>query len=260
MRKINDKIENEEETRPLMFEIFGMIANLIKAMLICLILATGVALVFNQSIANYFVKAKSDEYYQKVPVTVLKKSEIKREETQSQRDQIQALYDPNNISALQTTDLIGKEFDNLSPNAKIIIPSIGMNLPIFEGLINENLMVGAGTMKPNQQLGSGNYALASHSVFSGYGSNYLLFSPLHRAKTSTTVYIIQNGRSYRYKITDIYEVTPDAGYVIDDVPGENLLTLVTCTDINATKRLIVQARFVEDVDISEVSDELKRFL
>lgn len=226
----------------------------IKFLVVLILVTLSFALIFNQSLANLFASRLSDQYYKEVKVVALKES----------TNYNKSLYDPNNISALSSVDVfqstIEHKFDHLNAHAKIVIPSIDMNLPVFLGLTNENLMVGAGTMKPNQELGSGNYALASHSVFSGYGKDDMLFTSLHRVKTSTSIYVIKNNQSFRYKITDIFEVDPDAGYVIDDVPGENLITLVTCTDMEATRRLIVQGRFVEEVSVNDLSDAIKQFL
>ena len=44
---------------------------------------------------------------------------------------------------------------------QIAVPSVKLNLPIYKGLANEVLLSGAGTMKPTQKMGQGNYALAS---------------------------------------------------------------------------------------------------
>ncbi len=52
----------------------------------------------------------------------------------------------------------------------IAIPELSLNLPIFNGLENAGLYYGAGTMKETQEMGKGNYALASHHVFGITGS------------------------------------------------------------------------------------------
>ena len=58
----------------------------------------------------------------------------------------------------------------------------------FKGLDNVGLYYGAGTMKETQQMGKGNYALASHHVFGITGaSNMLIFSPLDRAKAGMKI-------------------------------------------------------------------------
>lgn len=231
--------------------------NKLKTIFATIAIIIGLLLIFSQSLINMFAEKISDDYYNTQDITILKKSENQNETNDD-------LYNPDNISTLTSSDFINSMIDNslsnLNSNAKLIIPSVNMNLPIFNGLTRQNLMVGAGTMKKDQFLGKGNYALASHSVFSGYNSDQMLFSPLHRIRLSANIYVISDSKSYRYKVTDIYEVTPDAGYVIDDVPGKTMITLITCTDLYATKRIVVQGQFVEEKSIDELSDELKSII
>ncbi|MGX7211771.1 sortase family protein [Enterococcus innesii] len=39
------------------------------------------------------------------------------------------------------------------------IPSIGLKLPVLEGITQANISIGVGTVKPNQAIGKGNFAL-----------------------------------------------------------------------------------------------------
>lgn len=48
--------------------------------------------------------------------------------------------------------------------AMIKIPSVKINLSIMEGVPNSAMSVGAGTLKPNQRIGEGNDAMASHRM------------------------------------------------------------------------------------------------
>ena len=50
---------------------------------------------------------------------------------------------------------------------------------------------------------------------------------------------------YTYKITEIISVSPEQTDVLNDVVGQSTLTLVTCEDEKATKRLIVKARLTD---------------
>lgn len=123
----------------------------------------------------------------------------------------------------------------------IIIPSVGMDLPILEGMSNQNLWVGAGTMKPYQQMGRGNYAIAGHHMW----DDGLLFAPLHRVEIGTIVYITDRETVYAYEIdrADVLEDTE--GWVVSDDQGDGVLTLVTCNDFDSTERLILQGTLVE---------------
>ncbi|GAY74866.1 sortase A [Sporolactobacillus inulinus] len=41
---------------------------------------------------------------------------------------------------------------------------LGIALPILKGTTSSNLLVGAATMRSDQKMGSGNYALAGHHM------------------------------------------------------------------------------------------------
>lgn len=72
----------------------------------------------------------------------------------------------------------------------IAIPELGINLPIFKGLGNTELIYGAGTMKEEQVMGGeNNYSLASHHIFGITGSSQMLFSPLERAQNGMSIYL-----------------------------------------------------------------------
>lgn len=120
---------------------------------------------------------------------------------------------------------------------RLAIPSVSMRLPFFYDLNNNNLAQGAGTMKPNQVLGKGNYALAGHYMTDAGN----LFSPLKRIQTAAYVYLSDNQQVYTYQVTNKQTIDEHQIYVIDDVPGKKLLTLVTCdSEIpNTPKRFIV---------------------
>ena len=134
-----------------------------------------------------------------------------------------------------------------------------MNLPILKGMDNASLTVGAGTMKENQRMGHGNYALASHSLFYGWGYENILFTPLHRAQIGQTIYTRDSENIYVYKIDKVFDVNPEDGWVIHDSEGDKIITLVTCTDTYATQRIIVRGSLVSSYPIKEASQDLKDY-
>lgn len=135
--------------------------------------------------------------------------------------------------------------------AGIAVPDVGINLSIFRGLDNDSLLFGAGTMKEDQQLGQGNYALAGHKT----ENPELLFTPLERSTIGQLVYITDLENIYTYSITKNEIVDPTAVEVIEDVPDKTLLTLVLCGDMAATTRRIVQAEYVNKVPMNTASEE-----
>nr|7CFJ_A Chain A, Class A sortase [Lacticaseibacillus rhamnosus]7CFJ_B Chain B, Class A sortase [Lacticaseibacillus rhamnosus] len=127
---------------------------------------------------------------------------------------------------------------NLHPIGKIAITSVHLKLPILKGLSNDNLSAGAGTMKADQKMGEGNYALAGH-----YMTNQgILFSPLKNVQTGDTVAITNMKKVYTYKVTTKQIVNETQVQWIDDVAGKKLITLVTCASPTEGEvdRIIVQ--------------------
>lgn len=136
----------------------------------------------------------------------------------------------------------------------IIIPRVGMDLPILEGMSNQNLWVGAGTMKPYQKMGRGNYSIAGHHMW----DDGLLFAPLHRVEIGDTVYITDRSVVYAYEIdrADVLENTE--GWVVSDEQGDGILTLVTCNDFDTTERLILQGTLVDVLEGVEAAEILNK--
>ena len=127
----------------------------------------------------------------------------------------------------------------------IAIPEVGINLPIFKGLGNTELTYGAGTMKEDQVMGGeNNYSLASHHVFGIAGASDMLFSPLDKNKV------------YTYVISEVKVVQPTEVAVVDDTPGKSEVTLVTCTDAEATQRTIVKGELKSQVDFDKASSDI----
>ena len=81
-------------------------------------------------------------------------------------------------------------------------------------------------MKPDQQMGQGNYALAGHHM----RDPQLLFSPIVRSKPGEIIYLTDGKKLYTYKITDKQIISKYAVEWIDDVANQKLITLITCDD------------------------------
>lgn len=127
----------------------------------------------------------------------------------------------------------------------IIVPDINLHLPILKGVSNSNLLIGAGTLKEEQEMGLGNYALASHNM----SNPNLLFSPLHRSEIGMNVYITDMEYVYEYVIHTHKIIEPTQTEVIQD-QSEPMLTLITC-NYNGERRLLVQAEFVEKTPLED---------
>lgn len=221
--------------------------NKLRYVLGLFLLLFGLACIFYQDIANFFLTQQVSSYVVHEPKPLDESQKVNA-------------FDSSVISSLKATDAIGQRLDNLPVTGKIVIPSVQMNLPIFYGMTNQNLMVGAGTMSPHQTPGEGNYALAGHSVFYGWSSRHMLFTPLHRAKIGSRLYIFENGYIYTYNITEILHVKPNNDEVLQPNPSKATITLITCTDLEATMRLIVKGTYESKLPYSEASPDVVPYL
>lgn len=147
-------------------------------------------------------------------------------------------FDYGNVKAITDQDVANAATMNAADViGKIAIPAVGMKLPIFYGIAQNNLMRGAGTMKPNEQMGTGNYCLAGHHMMDGN----ILFGPLAKVKNGDSIYLTDKTYVYKYTVTNVKTVYETDTSVLNDVPGQRICTLVTCASGHAgeTHRIIV---------------------
>ncbi|GAB2024778.1 hypothetical protein OfM1_08490 [Lactovum odontotermitis] len=123
---------------------------------------------------------------------------------------------------------------------QIAIPDLGINLPVFEGAGDTQILYGAGTVSDNSTIGTGNIALASHHVFYIAGADSYLFSPLTGAQTGMMIYMTDETYVYKYKIDSLF-VVPDTDLsVLDPVAGKTVVTLIYCVNFTGPDRAIVR--------------------
>lgn len=160
------------------------------------------------------------------------------------------LFDPDSIQTINA----------LTPNPKIdkqnviggvYAPAVGMKLPIMFGMNQDLLLSSAGTMKREQVMGEGNYALIGHNS----KNPNALFAPTHRLKAGDVVYVTDKQTVYAYEVSTHKIVKPSEIHVINDVPGESMLTLISCTD-DSVSRVVVQAKLVDTVDYSDAQPDI----
>lgn len=222
------------------------------------LLVVGLGLLFNVPIRNAVITNTSNKHQ----ITQVDKKTL--EENKVSDD---ATFDFDAVEPVSSANVVTPSLlktDKKNPAsfltvAGIAIPDLNMNLPIFKGMDSNSLLYGAGTMKPDQEPGRGNYALASHHMFGYAGSENLLFSPLSRAKEGMTIYVTDKNKVYTYTITSIEEVDPTAVHVIDDEIDKTQITLVTCNDLEASKRIIVKGDFLEEKPFEPNTKEARAF-
>lgn len=222
--------------------------NIILNILSVILLLVALALIFNSSIRNMIMVWHTNKYQ----VSKVSKKEIEKNKASK------GSFNFEKVEPLSTEAVLNAQWkaQQLPVIGGIAIPELSLNLPIFNGLENAGLYYGAGTMKETQEMGKGNYALASHHVFGITGANEMLFSPLDRAKAGMKIYLTDKDKVYTYEIREVKHVTPDRVDEIEDRDGIKEITLVTCVDYDATERIIVKGDFKEVKAYSETSDDV----
>lgn len=152
---------------------------------------------------------------------------------------------------------------DLSENVvgKVIIPSLKIDLPILRGVTNRNLNAGATTMRPDQEMGKGNYPLAGHIM----KNKSLLFGALMDIQDGAIVYITDKETVYEYVVKKT-EIVPDTAlFMIEDEEMKKydhpIVSLMTCFHSSKTgKRFFAIGELHrtfgirEAVEIKEMAD------
>lgn len=173
--------------------------------------------------------------------------------TIEENQQKEASFDFGEVQMLdmETVALAQFNSDQINVVGGISIPELGLNLPIGKGTSPYTLALTAGTMKEDQEMGKGNYALAGHHM----KDPDLLFSPLYEVEIGDAIYLTDLTSIFKYEVIEQRNAEATEVSVLDDVPGETLLTLITCDD-NGITRLLTVASFVEKVPVEDASQEV----
>ncbi|WP_285046909.1 class A sortase [Lactococcus petauri] len=197
----------------------------------------GLLVFFSPNIGQHLIKSKGSKEISISHVEMQKNLNKKGE------------FIPEDVRPLTTTELLANQFSKADlPGIGIIsIPDINLELPVFNGITYETMMYGAGTAKPNQQMGKGNYALASHSIFNSFNGSIitnLLFGNLIYAQIGQSIFLTDKDKSYEYKIDNIYRVDVSQGNIIEDHKDKKEITLYTCTTLTGNERLVVHGSLI----------------
>lgn len=203
-----------------------MKSKIVTFLFVCLFVI-GIFLIFINPIQDMMIQQKSDKLLQ---------TDIVHAE-----DITDAQFDFQEVQSINMADVLTAQVTNVTfpVIAQLAIPSVNLHLPIGKGVSESVLLYGAGTMKPEQQPGEGNYALASHYI----EGKDILFGPLYNVELGDRMFIVDSEFTYEYAVTKREIILDSDVQVIYDMPDETLLTLITCAE-EGTKRLLVQGKFV----------------
>lgn len=142
---------------------------------------------------------------------------------------------------------------------RIIIPSVGIDLGIYEGINNEHLMIGAAEQYPRdivQNGNPGNYVLASH--MSSFNPKFN-FAPIqYGMKEKERIYTTDRKNLYVYevvysKVFDKSDTTP-----INEDSEDAIITLYTCYNPENARyphrRTVIRGHLINTVPLEDIKE------
>ena len=217
------------------------------------LLIVGVALLAYPSVSDLLSRAERDkvatsqqaavEHLEETDPSALQ-GELDRAETYNERlaQGLVVITDPFDERAKTLSDQ--EYLDTLNVNgdgvmATLVIPCIGAELPIYHTTDDDVLQKGVGHM-PGTALPIG--GASTHSVLAGHTGlpATKIFDSLDQVQLGDYFFIEVLGEVHAYRVDDISVVLPDETDKLSVVPGEDLITLVTCTPygINSHRLLV----------------------
>ena len=131
------------------------------------------------------------------------------------------------------------------PMARVKIPNIGVDLPIYHGTDDETLLHGAGHLEGTHLPVGGT---GTHAVVTAHRglATAAMFTALDRVKADDTFTVEVFGEVLSYRVRDTRVVAPEETDSLRAAEGADLMTLVTCTPlgINSHRILVTGERVI----------------
>lgn len=212
-----------------------------------ILILLGLVIILYEPMKNYVVAPKEiDKVYKE-------ELDITKDEIKKNKEENKVKYDYESIKTLTASDKI-------PPPSKegiigiVHVPSVGMTMPIKEGVTERILLSGVGTMKPDQEMGKGNYVLIGHNHI----NPNLLFAPIRRINKGDSIYVTDKEHVYEYKMVGSKVVQPTEIEVMDDVEGEKLVTLISCYSRDGSDRIVVKGELVSKKPFEKVDRSVQQ--
>lgn len=205
-----------------------------------LLVLISLGLIFNQQIKNYLVSS----YQPKITANTAAANEKKS-----------ADFNFKNAKSLNFTTVAKARMNaqKIHVIGQILVPKAKIHLPIAKGVANQTLALSAGTMRPDQKMGQGNYPLAGHHMV----RKDILFSPLYfKTKVGDTVYLTNMKKIYTYKVYKRQFIDATRVDVVNQTK-RNIITLVTC-DATGARRLMIRGKLTRTTTYNDASVTVRK--
>jgi sortase A len=144
--------------------------------------------------------------------------------------------DPEQTGTFEYGDLLRGDPEGLM--ARLKIPAIDLDLPIYHGTSESVLVQGVGHLEGTALPVGG---VSTHAVLTGHRglATSELFTHLDRVAVEDTFTIEVFGEVLTYRVIDTTVVEPDDTQTLLPQPGRDLVTLVTCTPLGVNSHRIL---------------------
>ncbi|MFC5337942.1 class C sortase [Leucobacter denitrificans] len=148
--------------------------------------------------------------------------------------------------------------------ARLLVPSIDLDLPVYHGTSDETLLKGVGHLQGTSLPVGG---AGTRSVLTGHRglANSTMFTNLDKVEKGDSIIIEVLGEVLTYRVMKIEVVDPDATEEIRAEAHRDLVTLVTCTPLGInTHRILITGERVtptpaEDVTMANTRPQVPGF-
>ncbi|XBH22051.1 class C sortase [Jonesiaceae bacterium BS-20] len=138
--------------------------------------------------------------------------------------------------------------------ARLRIPSIDVDLPIYHGTSDPVLLRGVGHLEGSHLPIGG---IDTHSVLTAHRglANATMFTNLDDVKVGDTFTIEVFGEVLTYQVNETKVVDPGDTDTLRAVPGKDLVTLITCTPLGInTHRILVTGERITPTPIKDIAE------
>lgn len=142
--------------------------------------------------------------------------------------------------------------------ARLRIPSIDVDLPIYHGTSDATLLKGVGHLEGTSLPVGG---LGTHAVLTGHRglATATMFTNLNKVKKGNTFTVEVMDQVLTYKVFDIRVVDPEDTTSLKSDPKKDLVTLVTCTPLGInSQRILVTGQRVHPTPAADVEAAHRR--
>ncbi|MBN9106244.1 MAG: class C sortase [Propionibacteriaceae bacterium] len=154
--------------------------------------------------------------------------------------------------------------DTTGVMARVRIPGIGVDLPVYHGTSDETLLQGVGHLQGTSLPVGGE---GTHAVLTAHRglATAALFTDLNQVVVGDTFSIVVFDQVLTYQVVRTIVVEPDETEALRPVEGKDLVTLVTCTPlgINSQRILVTGERViptpVKDVEAAAAKPDIPGF-